>query len=322
MSWLFSQALVEESLEGTFLTATRSAQLNVMPTQRKFWHRDKTIEHSNLSQYGLTSRLLTEPYGKVVLTSYLEDFPAKTYPRQGQTTTSTELSKGLKGVRPDYGESIKELLMKFNLVLSSLRTPTTLEVEDLTPSSKTLTAWCIMLHGVCWGLGTIKHRTKESGSGLWREYKRIIDEVQPSFVFIENSHNLRSRGLDTILKDLNGLVYNAAWGVLGAGDNKAPHQRKRLWIMAADTNGAQWERGWLSSRGFKKNPNFRLGSWWETEPKICRVDDGVANRVDRLIAIGNGQVPSVAERAFTTLASILEHTYEKEKEQSESTSGL
>jgi DNA (cytosine-5)-methyltransferase 1 len=161
-----------------------------------------------------------------------------------------------------------------------------------------------------------------SASGLWREYKRIIDEVQPSFVFIENSHNLRSRGLDTILKDLNGLGYNAAWGVLGAGDNKAPHQRKRLWIMAADTNGAQWERGWLSSRGFKKNPNFRLGSWWETEPKICRVDDGVANRVDRLIAIGNGQVPSVAERAFTTLASILEHTYEKEKEQSESTSGL
>lgn len=46
--------------------------------------------------------------------------------------------------------------------------------------------------------------------------------------------------------------------------------------------------------------------WWKAEPGLGRVADGVANRVDRIKAIGNGQVPIVAARAFCELLNLLE----------------
>ena len=69
-------------------------------------------------------------------------------------------------------------------------------------------------------------------SGLWVEMARVIDEVRPRFAFVENSPMLTSRGLGTILGDLAALGYDAEWGVLGAADVGAPHQRDRMWIVA------------------------------------------------------------------------------------------
>ena len=42
-------------------------------------------------------------------------------------------------------------------------------------------------------------------------------------------------------------------------------------------------------------------NWWEVEPQLGRVADGVADRVERLKAIGNGQVPIVVAKAFQLL---------------------
>ena len=42
-------------------------------------------------------------------------------------------------------------------------------------------------------------------------------------------------------------------------------------------------------------------SWWLLEPDVGRVANGVAARVDRLKAIGNGQVPAVAATAWRLL---------------------
>lgn len=70
-------------------------------------------------------------------------------------------------------------------------------------------------------------------SGLWFEMERIISEVRPAFVFVENSPNLATRGLGVILGQLATLGFNAEWGVLSAGQAGAPHLRKRLWICAA-----------------------------------------------------------------------------------------
>jgi len=69
-------------------------------------------------------------------------------------------------------------------------------------------------------------------SGLWSEMARIIGEVRPGFVFVENSSMLTIRGLGTVLGDLAALGYDAEWGVLGADDAGAPHRRKRIWILA------------------------------------------------------------------------------------------
>ena len=69
-------------------------------------------------------------------------------------------------------------------------------------------------------------------SGLWSEFARIICEVQPSFVFVENSPMLTSRGLGTVLGDLAAMGFDAEWGVLGAHHAGAPHKRDRIWIVA------------------------------------------------------------------------------------------
>jgi DNA (cytosine-5)-methyltransferase 1 len=210
-------------------------------------------------------------------------------------------------------------------------------------------------------------------SGMWREMARIIHEVQPRFAFVENSPMLTSRGLGTVLGDLASMGFDARWGVLGAADIGANHQRDRIWIIAkrrghvpyaqhnrirrweqqqesvkkenvANSEGnrnrrdtrelsaqdeqqkkeRQEKRIWEfdnASQGFVSNSNvpqqqggsissgiqqeysFASDSrWWEVEPDVGRVADGVAARVDRLKAIGNGQVPLCAATAWRILS--------------------
>jgi DNA (cytosine-5)-methyltransferase 1 len=69
-------------------------------------------------------------------------------------------------------------------------------------------------------------------SGLWKEMARVIGEVRPRFVFVENSPMLTLRGLGTVLGDLSEMGFDAEWGVVSAADVGAPHQRERIWICA------------------------------------------------------------------------------------------
>lgn len=69
-------------------------------------------------------------------------------------------------------------------------------------------------------------------SGLWSEFARIVDEVRPRFVAIENVSALRSRGLDRVLGDLAALGYDAEWMCLRASDVGATHRRERIFILA------------------------------------------------------------------------------------------
>ena len=180
-------------------------------------------------------------------------------------------------------------------------------------------------------------------SGMWREMARIIREVQPRYAFIENSPMLTSRGLDRVLSDLASMGFDARWGVLGAADVGAPHQRDRIWVVA-ESNGARCQgHGDSTERGQTEHPEFSLSSqeladtqnqrdvrrdgfmgateekhnhrgsqsygsreWWQVEPDVGRVADGVAARVDRLKAIGNGQVPAVAATAWKLLTERIE----------------
>ena len=69
-------------------------------------------------------------------------------------------------------------------------------------------------------------------SGLWREMARVVREVEPEYVFVENSPMLTSRGIHRILSDLAELRFDVEWGVLGASDVGAPHIRRRIWLLA------------------------------------------------------------------------------------------
>ncbi len=68
-------------------------------------------------------------------------------------------------------------------------------------------------------------------SGMWGHMARIIGEVRPRFVLVENSPMLTSRGLGRVLGDLAALGFDARWGVLGAAHVGAPHKRDRIWIV-------------------------------------------------------------------------------------------
>jgi len=229
-------------------------------------------------------------------------------------------------------------------------------------------------------------------SGMWREMARIIREVRPRFVFVENSPMLTSRGLGAVLGDLATMGFDAKWGVLGAADVGANHQRDRIWIRAewrGQLPHAQHDRiRWWEqqSESFEKqatelaNPNIdrlhgsetewdresqrticqdqsdnrseirgeidrcsesgsqkeipdtqaiglqrsgqheqpidsktsrqgkadgliygRSPEFWAVEPNVGRVAHGVATRVDRIKAIGNGQVPLCAATAWGIL---------------------
>ena len=138
-------------------------------------------------------------------------------------------------------------------------------------------------------------------SGMWKHMARIIREIRPSYAFIENSPALRTKGLDVVLCDLAALGYDAEWGVISAQSMGANHKRERMWIVASNPNMPQCNRGRLSGRIHKENSNIGNTHWWEDSSRIHRMDDGVAARVDRLKAIGNGQVPRVAATAFNVL---------------------
>lgn len=69
-------------------------------------------------------------------------------------------------------------------------------------------------------------------SGLWYEYARIIGEVQPKLVFIENVAALCVRGFDRVLASLAALGFNAEWDCFRASDAGAPHKRERVFVLA------------------------------------------------------------------------------------------
>ena len=137
-------------------------------------------------------------------------------------------------------------------------------------------------------------------SGMWSHMARIVGEVRPKYVFVENSPMLTSRGLNRVLGDLASLGFNARWGVVSAADVGAPHQRDRIWILA-NSDSSQRERNKCTERASTQHADFGGSSWWFSEPDVGRVANGVAARVDRLKAIKNGQVPAVAATAWNLL---------------------
>ena len=68
-----------------------------------------------------------------------------------------------------------------------------------------------------------------SRSGLWGEMCRIIAEIRPRYILLENSPMLIVRGFERVITDLAKIRYCLAWSVMGASDVGANHQRDRFW---------------------------------------------------------------------------------------------
>ena len=73
-------------------------------------------------------------------------------------------------------------------------------------------------------------------SGLWYEMHRIIGDIKPRWVIVENVAALLSRGMDVVLRDLSTIGYDCEWHIISASAVGAPHRRERVWIIA-NANG-------------------------------------------------------------------------------------
>lgn len=72
---------------------------------------------------------------------------------------------------------------------------------------------------------------------LWPQIARIVAEVRPSFVLLENVRGLIRHGLPLALQDLADLGFDAEWGLYSAAAVGASHKRERVWIVAHAADG-------------------------------------------------------------------------------------
>jgi DNA (cytosine-5)-methyltransferase 1 len=88
-------------------------------------------------------------------------------------------------------------------------------------------------------------------SGLWAEYARIVRELRPRFVVVENVAALLHRGLERVCGDLAACGYDAEWDCLPASAFGAPHRRDRLWLIAYPSQHGRHEKFAESRRFFR-----------------------------------------------------------------------
>lgn len=143
-------------------------------------------------------------------------------------------------------------------------------------------------------------------SGLWYEFKRIIGEIQPDWVFIENVANLRSKGLAAVLKDLWALGYDARWDLIPATAVGGFHERERTWIVANNQGEriqGMWPDGFQVTQPHvpEKVPGSLCYRFGEIESDFCGVLNAHPRKLDkfeaaRLKQIGNSIVPEIPYR--------------------------
>jgi len=160
MSWLFSQALVEEYLGDTCSDGEPSAPLSGNPTQQAYCAPDKMTAFSRLSRFGMTYKPLTENRGEELLMSYREAFRVPTF--QLQEKEQELMEKPL-----ECGEKWHGLLARFDLDSHLWRTVQCSLLEDLNESLQTLPQWGMTVGGELYLRPMLVQTTNEKESGLW-----------------------------------------------------------------------------------------------------------------------------------------------------------
>lgn len=153
-------------------------------------------------------------------------------------------------------------------------------------------------------------------SGLWRHVFRIVDESRPLVCVFEQSPMLRSRGYATVSMDLERIGYRVRPFVVDARLFGANQGRVRAYLVAYAVqdrderhvqgvnfirDGQRWAGGQegLCDEGWRTRALFGRGG--ESEPILCRADDGIPNRLDRIGACGNSIYIRCAEIILRTI---------------------
>ena len=148
------------------------------------------------------------------------------------------------------------------------------------------------------GLGLAGER-----SGLWWEFFRIIRELRPEYVALENSPELLDGWLGLILGALASIGYDAEWDCIPAFAVGAPHRRDRIWLVAYPNGiGQPGPRGLdlavhPTPLSFGEADALVASVQRDAVPFVCGRHDGVPVRLarDQLAALGNAVVPQIPE---------------------------
>jgi len=145
-----------------------------------------------------------------------------------------------------------------------------------------------------------KRRGKADDRYLWPEMFRIIKEFKPSWVVSENVTGIIKVALDDILLDLEGEGYTTVSFVLPACSVNAPHRRDRVWNISklANTDSGRHFHGEPKEPSTETREQTQReplpSSWWDIEPGMGRVVNGLPSRLDRIRCLGNSIVPRAA----------------------------
>jgi hypothetical protein len=159
MSWLFSQALVEEYLGDTCLDGKPSALLSGSNTQQAYCAPDKMTVFSRLSRFGMTYKPLTENLGEELLTLFREDFHARTSAQQEKVQELTENEA-------ECGEKWRASFTKYDPDTSSWKTHQCSLLGGLDEFLETWPQWGLMRDGECWEQRTLEQTIRGTGFGL------------------------------------------------------------------------------------------------------------------------------------------------------------
>ena len=144
-------------------------------------------------------------------------------------------------------------------------------------------------------------------SGLWKEYARLIGELTPRVVIIENVSALLRQGLASLLQDLSALGYDAEWHCIPAAAVGSVQNRDRIWIVAypsslrapglltAERVGKMRQRRTCSPENLLEVYDRHFGRSVWPQPLVRRGDGRVPHWVDRVKACGNSLDPRLAE---------------------------
>lgn len=146
---------------------------------------------------------------------------------------------------------------------------------------------------------------KGSRSGLWGQMHRIIGEVRPDYVIIENSPPLRKRGFEYVLHGLSEIGYDAQWQCLQGTFLGLQQRRERIYIIAYPKGKfGEWEcpKSVFREPYLPGEPGGVYPGWGERwdlpEPRTFGNTNELPNLVDRNKCVGNAVQPLMAQYLF------------------------
>ncbi len=183
-----------------------------------------------------------------------------------------------------------------------------------------------------------KRRGQDDDRWLWPQMRRVIEELEPTWVCFENVPGILTLGIDVVLDDLGSAGYETGTLVFPVEAQGANHIRYRAFVVAY-SESARSRRLPVPARDQKEGPDAHWGAetactvansarerphgsgvargrwaeladgaWWQTEPDVCRVDDGSSKGFykARIEMLGDMVIPRQALPVLKAIAQIEE----------------